>query len=126
MTRALAVGLDAVILNGIFFALSAVVALTASLVGDSEVEIEVTLPAEVAGGSVPFTLIGPGGESRPHAIVVHDGAPRMAEKEPNDGFRQAQPVVVPQVVEGSVSRPQLHFELRMGATPVDPMPLLAS
>ncbi|MCF4098287.1 peptidoglycan DD-metalloendopeptidase family protein [Maritalea mediterranea] len=27
---------------------------------------------------------------------------------------------------GSVSRPQLHFELRKGATPVDPAPLLAS
>ena len=26
---------------------------------------------------------------------------------------------------GSVTRPQLHFELRKGATPVDPMPLLA-
>lgn len=26
---------------------------------------------------------------------------------------------------GSVSRPQLHFELRQGATPVDPIPLLA-
>ena len=26
---------------------------------------------------------------------------------------------------GSVSRPQLHFELRQGATPVDPVPLLA-
>lgn len=26
---------------------------------------------------------------------------------------------------GSVTRPQLHFELRMGATPVDPVPLLA-
>jgi murein DD-endopeptidase MepM/ murein hydrolase activator NlpD len=26
---------------------------------------------------------------------------------------------------GSVTRPQLHFELRRGATPVDPMPLLA-
>ena len=26
---------------------------------------------------------------------------------------------------GSVSRPQLHFELRKGATPIDPMPLLA-
>lgn len=27
---------------------------------------------------------------------------------------------------GAVSRPQLHFELRQGATPVDPIPLLAS
>ncbi|MCB9993753.1 MAG: M23 family metallopeptidase [Hyphomicrobiaceae bacterium] len=29
-------------------------------------------------------------------------------------------------MSGSVSRPQLHFELRQGATPIDPMPLLAS
>lgn len=28
-------------------------------------------------------------------------------------------------MSGSVNRPQLHFELRRGATPVDPMPLLA-
>ncbi|MCB1516850.1 MAG: M23 family metallopeptidase [Hyphomicrobiaceae bacterium] len=29
-------------------------------------------------------------------------------------------------MSGSVNRPQLHFELRQGATPIDPMPLLAS
>ena len=27
---------------------------------------------------------------------------------------------------GAVSSPQLHFELRKGATPVDPVPLLAA
>ena len=83
-------------------------------VGDSEIDIEVTLPAEVPGGVVPFTLIGPGGESRPHELIVNDETPRVAEKEPNDGFRDAQPISVPAVVEGSVRQPQDVDVFRVG------------
>ncbi|MCE9534046.1 MAG: hypothetical protein K8T89_23455, partial [Planctomycetes bacterium] len=73
-------------------------------VGDSEIEIEVTLPKEVAGSTVPFSLIGPGGESKAHELIVRDGTPIVAEKEPNDGFRQAQAIVPPVIVEGKIQQ----------------------
>jgi hypothetical protein len=78
----------------------------ASQLGDSEIEIEVTLPEEVPSGVVPFTLVGPAGESKPHSLIVNDETPRIVEKEPNNGFEQAQPIAVPQVVEGSIRQPQ--------------------
>jgi hypothetical protein len=71
-------------------------------VGDSEIDIEVTLPKEVAGGVVPFSLIGPGGESKQHQLIVKDNATIVVEKEPNDGFKQAQAIAIPCVVEGSI------------------------
>jgi hypothetical protein len=74
--------------------------------GESEIDIEVTLPKEVAGGIVPFSVIGPGGESRPHKLIVKDDTPLVIEKEPNDGFKQAQPIVAPCVVEGSIRQAQ--------------------
>ena len=75
-------------------------------IGDSEIEIEVTLPQEVPGGVVPFSIIGPGGESKSHQLIVKDGTPIVAEKEPNDGFKQAQPILIPCIVEGSIRQPQ--------------------
>jgi len=78
----------------------------ASQLGDSEIEIEVTLPVEVPSGVVPFTLVGPGGEGKAHNLIVNDETPRVAEKEPNNGFEQAQPIAVPKVVEGSIEQPQ--------------------
>jgi hypothetical protein len=78
----------------------------ASQLGDSEVEIEVTLPEEVPSGVVPFTLVGPAAESKPHSLIVNDETPRIVEKEPNNGFEQAQPIAAPQVVEGSIRQPQ--------------------
>ena len=75
-------------------------------VGDGEIEIEITLPKEVPGGVVPFAVVGPGGESKPHLLIVKDDVPIVAEKEPNDGFKQAQPISLPCVVEGSIRQPQ--------------------
>jgi hypothetical protein len=74
--------------------------------GDSEIEIEVSLPSEVPGRTVPFSLVGPGGESLPHQLIVNDETPRMPEKEPNQGFRQAQTITIPSVIDGKVHEPQ--------------------
>lgn len=74
--------------------------------GDSEIEIEVSLPPEVPGRTVPFSLVGPGGESPPHQLIVNDETPRTPEKEPNQGFRQAQSISIPSIIEGKVHEPQ--------------------
>lgn len=75
-------------------------------VGDSEVEVEVTLPAEVPGGRIMLTAIGPGGESKAMPLLVNDDLPRTAEKEPNDGFKEAMPIAVPALVEGTIRQNQ--------------------
>jgi hypothetical protein len=107
----------------------------AAHVGDSEIDVEITLPREVAGSTVSFSVIGPGGESKPHRVIVKDDTPIVAEKEPNDGFKNAQAVTWPCVIEGSIRQPQdvdafrfdgkegerLHFELQANrfGSPVD-------
>lgn len=76
------------------------------LVGDTEIDVEVTLPADVPGGSVPLTLVGPGGEGKPINLLVNDDTPRVPEKEPNDGFKEAMPLTAPVVVEAAFQKPQ--------------------
>jgi hypothetical protein len=76
----------------------------AERVGDSEVEVELELPKGAKPGAVALTVVGPGGESNAHAILVRDEVPAAVEKEPNDGFDQAQAVAVPCAVEGTVQR----------------------
>lgn len=80
--------------------------MTVSLLGDSEIDVEVTLPAEIPGGVIPLSLVGPGGEGKPITLLVNDDTPRVAEKEPNDGFREAMPVTAPVIVEASFKQPQ--------------------
>jgi len=74
--------------------------------GDSEIDFEVTLPKEVAGDAIPFTLVSPAGESKAHRLIVKDGSTITVEKEPNDGFGQPQPIAIPSVVEGSIRQAQ--------------------
>ena len=74
----------------------------AERIGDSEVEIELDLPKDVKPDEVKLTAIGPGGESNAYALLIRDDIPTIAEKEPNDGFDQAQPIAVPAAVEGTI------------------------
>ncbi len=72
-------------------------------VGNTQVEVEITLPADYAEPMVAVTVITPAGESNPHRLFA-DREAAVAEKEPNNGFAQAQPIAVGQTVAGVVER----------------------
>jgi hypothetical protein len=70
--------------------------------GDTEAEVELTVPKGAKPGQVKLVAAGPGGESAAYALLVPDDTPVVAEKEPNDGFDQAQTVPVPAAVHGTI------------------------
>jgi hypothetical protein len=72
-------------------------------VGDTQVELELTLDAKLSGDSVTLVVVTANGATKPHPILT---APAIAEKEPNDGFRAAQAVQLPIVIEGTIGRPK--------------------
>jgi hypothetical protein len=75
-------------------------------VGDTRVEIEVTVPAGAGPDAGRFAVVTPEGETPAHSLLIETALPVIAEKEPNGGFAQAQPIRLPQVIEGSIQRPQ--------------------
>ncbi len=93
-------------------------------VGDTQLVAEVTVPpAEPLPGGIPrkpltVIVVTASGETKPHEILVEPNLPVLMEKEPNDGFRQAQSVPVPVAVEGVIERPRdvdvFRFEGRAG------------
>ena len=80
--------------------------MSGELIGDTEIDVEVSLPADVPGGMVPLSVIGPGGEGKPFRLLVNDDTPRVKETEPNDGFKQPMPITAPVVVEASFKQAQ--------------------
>jgi hypothetical protein len=70
-------------------------------VGDTQAEIEITVPADHPGATVSVVFVTPSAETAPLVIVV-DQVAALVEKEPNNGFDQAQPLAVGQVVQGSI------------------------
>ncbi len=74
-------------------------------VGDTQIVAEVTLPAGTTG-PVTFTVATPAGETPPHRLLVETTIPVVAEKEPNNGFRQAQKIQLPQAVDGLIAQPK--------------------
>ncbi len=74
-------------------------------VGDSTLEVELTVPADLPGGSVDLVADGPGGEGDKHTLLL-DRTPILDEKEPNDGFRQAQVIALGSAISGKIGAPQ--------------------
>jgi pre-peptidase len=74
-------------------------------VGDSQVEVEVTLPADYPMSTLSLSVVTPAGEGPPYRMLV-DSEPAIAEKEPNNGFKNAQLIQLPQNVDGVIGQPQ--------------------
>lgn len=69
--------------------------------GDTQVEAEVTLPPDYPNRTVTISVLTPAGESAAHALLIERAAV-VDEKEPNNGFRQAQAIALPQEVQGRI------------------------
>src|SRR5260221_10042808 len=75
-------------------------------IGDMQIEIEVTAAPDSVGGDISVSVVTSTGESSPFRRLVDDGSPVVAEKEPNNGFRQAQPISNPQTIAGAIQQLQ--------------------
>lgn len=60
------------------------------------------MPKDFSAAKVSLVFTAPEGESPAHALLVGSAHPLLAEKEPNDGFAQAQAIQVPQTVDGQI------------------------
>ena len=79
--------------------------LEAPKTGDTQVEIELKLPAESPTGPLNFILITPDGETQPHSISVLPKGKIIEEKEPNGSFRKPQDVELNKIVIGQIGEP---------------------
>lgn len=72
-------------------------------VGNTRVECELTLPADFPVG-IATVIIGTALGEVKQALVICSASEFLLEKEPNDGFRQAQPVTIEQTVAGAIQQ----------------------
>jgi hypothetical protein len=61
-------------------------------VGNTQLEVDLFFPADAAPGTNYFTVISPLGRSAPQPLIVLTADELVEEREPNGGFKQAQPL----------------------------------
>ena len=72
--------------------------------GDTQLEVELKIPANVTNETISFTVFSKETNSAPHALLLLDGKTLLDEKEPNDGFRKPQKIQIPQTIRGSIEK----------------------
>ncbi len=76
----------------------------AKRVGDTDVVLEVTVPAECPSGEAKFVLVTPHGETPAKALFIEPPERLLASKEPNGSFRESQQVQFGQVIQGAIEQ----------------------
>ncbi len=94
--------------------------LDAKRIGDEQVELEFTAPAEFSGDALPLVIHTPQGASPPHEVLLGGSLPYIVEAEPNDGFAKPQQIELPRCVEARFERERdvdvYRFSAPAGAT----------
>lgn len=75
--------------------------LDAKDIGDTQVEVEMICPCDLAPGPLVFVVITPEGTAT-GGIRVREAAQFVAEKEPDNGFREAQPIELGDLILGAI------------------------
>ena len=71
-------------------------------VGNTQMDVEIFVPADAIPGTNYFTVLSPIGQSAPQPLVVLSADELIEEREPNGGFKQAQPVAAGKTLLGAV------------------------
>jgi hypothetical protein len=77
----------------------------AAAVGDTQVEIELTLAKEAEPGDLPLTIVTPTGEVSLSLPIIEQGKLNKV-KEPHDGFAKAQAIEPGKVWLGAIEKPK--------------------
>ncbi len=87
-------------------------------VGDTQVEVDITVAKDVKGPSIDVVVVTKEGESNAHPLLVETNLPVQPGKEPNEGFKTAMEIKLPGIVEGTIERPKdvevFRFEAKKG------------
>lgn len=70
--------------------------------GDTQLEVELVLPADFRAGDLPFFVSGPEGDTNTNQLRVIERGLLLDEKEPNAGFRKPNDVKLPQMIRGTI------------------------
>jgi len=79
--------------------------LEAPKAGDTQVELELKLAAELAAGPLSFVITTPDGETAPYALWVLEKGASIQEKEPNGSFRKPQDIEPGKTILGQIGEP---------------------
>jgi len=80
----------------------------AAAAGDTQLEIEVTVAADVAAGEANIVVTTPAGKTPPHPLLIAAKGTLLADKKAG-GFHDAQPLAIGQSVAGTIeSAHQVH------------------
>ena len=75
-------------------------------VGDTQAEVTLSIPADFNGDSLTITVSSEHGTSETFQIPVISGSKLVAESEPNDSLRKAQPVKIGTTIQASITQPK--------------------